>query len=391
MRIAIFTDTYPPYVNGVSTSCFNLANVLKAHGHDVLVVAPRPTEGKLEQIGDVLYVPGLYLKKYYGFRLTNFFDNKPVKIIKKFKPDVIHNQTDWTIAVMARRIAKKFSLPIVYTYHTSYEDYTYYVVNRLMDRFAKKLVRTYSMAIANRMTEFITPSEKTMAYMRQSGSDVYINVIPTGIDFSIFKGENIDQEKVNEFKKNHNINDNTKVFLILGRLAKEKSMDVSLKGIAAYHKKHPKVDVKVLIVGDGPAREELVLLVDQLNINDIVIFVGQVSGLEVPFYYHIANIYTSASITETQGLTFMEAMAAGNIVLARFDSNLTGTINNGQTGFFFTDEESFVNQVEHIFSLKDEEKQYILNEAYKIVDKYSIDHFYENIMRVYNRAIRKHW
>ena len=391
MRIAIFTDTYPPYVNGVSTSCFNLANVLKAHGHDVLVVAPRPTEGKLEQIGDVLYVPGLYLKKYYGFRLTNFFDNKPVKIIKKFKPDVIHNQTDWTIAVMARRIAKKFSLPIVYTYHTSYEDYTYYVVNRLMDRFAKKLVRTYSMAIANRMTEFITPSEKTMAYMRQSGSDVYINVIPTGIDFSIFKGENIDQEKVNEFKKNHNINDNTKVFLILGRLAKEKSMDVSLKGIAAYHKKHPKVDVKVLIVGDGPAREELMLLVDQLNINDIVVFVGQVSGLEVPFYYHIANIYTSASITETQGLTFMEAMAAGNIVLARFDSNLTGTINNGQTGFFFTDEESFVNQVEHIFSLKDEEKQYILNEAYKIVDKYSIDHFYENIMRVYNRAIRKHW
>ena len=391
MRIAIFTDTYPPYVNGVSTSCFNLANVLKAHGHDVLVVAPRPTEGKLEQIGDVLYVPGLYLKKYYGFRLTNFFDNKPVKIIKKFKPDVIHNQTDWTIAVMARRIAKKFSLPIVYTYHTSYEDYTYYVVNRLMDRFAKKLVRTYSMAIANRMTEFITPSEKTMAYMRQSGSDVYINVIPTGIDFSIFKGENIDQEKVSEFKKNHNINDNTKVFLILGRLAKEKSMDVSLKGIAAYHKKHPKVDVKVLIVGDGPAREELMLLVDQLNINDIVIFVGQVSGLEVPFYYHIANIYTSASITETQGLTFMEAMAAGNIVLARFDSNLTGTINNGQTGFFFTDEESFVNQVEHIFSLKDEEKQFILNEAYKIVDKYSIDHFYENIMRVYNRAIRKHW
>ena len=260
-----------------------------------------------------------------------------------------------------------------------------------MDRFAKKLVRTYSMAIANRMTEFITPSEKTMAYMRQSGSDVYINVIPTGIDFSIFKGENIDQEKVSEFKKNHNINDNTKVFLILGRLAKEKSMDVSLKGIAAYHKKHPKVDVKVLIVGDGPAREELMLLVDQLNINDIVIFVGQVSGLEVPFYYHIANIYTSASITETQGLTFMEAMAAGNIVLARFDSNLTGTINNGQTGFFFTDEESFVNQVEHIFSLKDEEKQFILNEAYKIVDKYSIDHFYENIMRVYNRAIRKHW
>ncbi|MBP5574860.1 MAG: glycosyltransferase [Bacilli bacterium] len=391
MRIAIFTDTYPPYVNGVSTSTFNLAKVLVAHGHDVLVVAPRPTDGKLEQVGNVLYVPGLYLKKYYGFRLTNFFSSKPVRIIQKFRPEVIHNQTDWTIGVLARRIAKKFSIPIVYTYHTAYEDYTYYVVNHLMDRFAKKLVRTYSMAIANRMTEFITPSDKTKDHMRQSGSDVYINVIPTGIDFSIFKADKIDQEKAALFKKEHHITPKTLVFLILGRLAKEKSMDVSLKGIAAYHKKHPKIDVKILVVGDGPAREELVLLAEELGISNITDFVGQVGSLEVPFYYHLANIYTSASITETQGLTFMEAMAAGNTVLARFDSNLTGTIINGKTGFFFTDDNSFVEQVEKIQALSKEEKESIINEAYQIVDRYSIDRFYDNIMRVYKRAIRKHW
>ena len=391
MRIAIFTDTYPPYVNGVSTSCFNLAKVLKAHGHDVLVIAPRPTKGKLELVDGVLYIPGAYLKKYYGFRMTNIFASKPVKIIKKFKPDIIHNQTDWTIGVLARRVAKKFNLPIVYTYHTNYEDYTYYVVGSALDSIAKKLVRTYSKAIANRMTEFITPSDKTKDYMRQAGSDVYINVVPSGIDFSIFKDTAIDKDKVALFKKEHNITDKTKVFLILGRLAKEKSMDVSLRGIAAYHKKHPETDVKVLIVGDGPAKEELVLLSEELKITDLTIFVGQVGALEVPFYYHIANIYTSASITETQGLTFMEAMAAGNIVLARFDSNLTGTIINNQTGFFFTDDDSFVGQVEHIFSLKQEEKENILNNAYQIVDRYSIDNFYLNIMRVYNRAIRKNW
>ena len=241
------------------------------------------------------------------------------------------------------------------------------------------------------MTEFITPSDKTKDYMRQAGSDVYINVVPSGIDFSIFKDNSIDQVKLDTFKKEHNITDKTKVFLILGRLAKEKSMDVSIKGINAYHQKHPKEDVKVLIVGDGPAKEELMLLVDELKMNKFVIFVGEVSSLEVPFYYHLANIYTSASITETQGLTFMEAMAAGNIVLARFDHNLTGTIINGQTGFFFADDDSFVNQVEHIFSMNEEEKNNILNNAYQIVDRYSIDNFYTNIMRVYNRAIRKHW
>lgn len=391
MRIAIFTDTYPPFVNGVSTSTFNLANVLKAKGHDVLVIAPRATDGKLEQIGDVLYIPGLSLKKVYGFRVTNIFASKPVKIIKKFNPDVIHNQTDWTIGVLARRVSKKFKIPIVYTYHTSYEDYTYYVAKGVMDRFAKRIVRAYTQGIANRMTEFITPSEKTKEYMRGAGSDIYINVIPTGIDFSIFAKDKIDQEKTAIFKKEHHILPTTKVFLILGRLAKEKSMDVSLKGIASYHKKHPEVDIKVLIVGDGPAKEQLVLLTDELGLNNIVDFVGQVGSLEVPFYYHLADIYTSASITETQGLTFMEAMAAGNIVLARFDSNLTGTIINGKTGFFFTDDASFVSQTEKIFSLSNKAKEEIVNAAYSIADVYSIDHFYDNIMRVYKRAIRKRW
>ena len=391
MRIAIFTDTYPPYVNGVSTSCFNLAKVLKAQGHDVLVVAPRPTKGKLELVDGVLYIPGAYLKRYYGFRMTNIFASKPVKIIKKFKPDIIHNQTDWTIAVLARRVAKKMHLPIVYTYHTNYEDYTYYVVGSALDSVAKKLVRTYSLAIANRMTEFITPSDKTKDYMRQSGSDVYINVVPSGIDFSIFKKEQIDQNKLDAFRKEHHITDQTKVFLILGRLAKEKSMDVSLRGIAAYHKKYPNEDVRVLIVGDGPAREELTMLADELGITNLTIFVGQVGALEVPFYYHLADIYTSASITETQGLTFMEAMSAGNIVLARFDHNLEGTIIHEKTGFFFTDDESFVNQAHHILTLSKEEKENILSNAYQIVDRYSIENFYSNIMRVYNRAIRKHW
>ena len=391
MRIAVFTDTYPPFVNGVSTSCFNLVNSLVERGHDVLVVAPRPTDGKLEQIGNVLYVPGIYLKKLYGYRLTNMFTNKPISIIKKFKPDVIHNQTDFTIGVLARRCAKKLRLPIVYTYHTSYEDYTYYVTHGIMDRFAKRIVRNYSRGLANKMTEFITPSEKTKEYMRLVGSDVYINVIPTGIDFSIFKADKVDQERMEAFKKEHHIGPNTKVFLILGRIAKEKSMDVTLRGIAAYHNKHPNVDIKVLMVGDGPAREELTLLAEELNISNIVDFIGQVSGLEVPFYYNMADIYTSASITETQGLTFMEAMAAGNIVLARFDTNLTGTIINGKTGFFFTDEASFIAQVEKIFALTPEQKQNIINEAYQTVDIYSIDKFYDNIMRVYKRAIRKQW
>ena len=104
-------------------------------------------------------------------------------------------------------------------------------------------------------------------------------------------------------------------------------------------------------------------MVNELKINDVTEFIGAVPATEVPFYYNITDIYTSASVTETQGLTFMEAMAAGRIVLARFDSNLTGTIINGKTGFFFTDDASFVSQVEKIFAMSKEHKDKILKEA----------------------------
>ena len=391
MRIVIFTDSYPPFATGVATSSFNLANSLVDKGHDVLVVAPRPTDGKLEQIGNVLYVPGIYLKRLYGYRLTNIFTNKPISIIKKFKPDVIHDQTDFTIGVLARRCAKKLKLPIVYTYHTAYEDYTYYVTHGFMDKFAKKIVRNYAKDLSNKMTEFITPSEKIKNYMRLVGSDAYINVIPTGIDTSIFENSNIDPLKAEQFKKDHNIKPNTKVFLLVGRLAREKSMDVSLRCIAHYHNKHKERDIKVLILGEGPAHEDLELLCEELGVSNLVDFLGEVTGLEVPFFYSFADIYTSASITETQGLTFMEAMAASKIVLARYDSNLEGTIINGKTGFFFTDEDSFSEQVEKIFSLSEEEKTNIIKEIKKVMEQYSIERFYSNTIRVYQRAVRKYW
>ena len=227
--------------------------------------------------------------------------------------------------------------------------------------------------------------------MRSVGSDIYINVVPTGIDFSLFDEKNIDKEKQKEFKKQHGIGENTKVFLLLGRVAKEKSMDYSIRGFAMFINKHPEVDAKLIVVGDGPQRNELERLTHELGINKYVDFIGKVPASEVPFYYHLADIYTSASITETQGLTFMEAMASGTIVLARFDTNLSDTITDGQTGFFITDGNSFVEKAERIFALSDEGRKKIIDQAFETVDKYSISKFYDNIMEVYNRALKKFW
>ena len=393
MNIAVFTDTYPPFINGVSTSCYNLVQVLKGHGHKVIVVTPRTDNGpfEYEEEEGIIHIPGMELKKIYGYRLTRFYSNKVIKILRQWHVDLIHNQTDITVGQFARIASLALNVPIVYTYHTAYEDYTYYVVRGLMDRMAKHLLRGYAKTIAKSCTEFITPSIKTKEYMRSLGSDIYINVVPTGIDFALFDESRIDKDKVAQFKKAHNINETTKVFLLLGRVAQEKSMDYSIRGFAQYHKKHPKDDIKLLVVGDGPQKNELELLTHQLGIEKLCDFIGKVPASEVPFYYHLADIYTSASITETQGLTFMEAMASGTIVLARFDANLADTIVDGETGYFFTDEDGFVTKAERILSLTSEEKKELIANAYKTVDKYSIERFYDNIMEVYNRAVKKYW
>ncbi len=391
MNIALFTDTYPPFINGVSTSCYNLTQTLREHGHQVLVVTPRSSKGKFEVKDGIVYVPGFEMKKLYGYRLTKIYSNKLMKIVKAFKPDVIHNQTDSTIGQCSKIIAHSLKVPIIYTYHTAYEDYTYYVTHGFLDRIAKKTIRYYSQVVANRSTEFITPSVKTKEYMRYAGSDIYVNIIPTGIDFSIFADDKVDVERSEKFKKEHGIGPKTKTFLILGRIAKEKSMDVSIKGFAKYHETYPEEDIKMIVVGNGPQKPELEQLVKTLKIDHLVDFIGPVPAAEVPFYYHLADIYTSASVTETQGLTFMEAMSSGAIVLARYDTNLSGTIIDNDTGFFFTGEQEFVSKAKRIFSLSKEELNVIKNNAYNIVDIYSIERFYNNIMEVYYRALKKYW
>ncbi len=391
MNIALFTDTYPPFINGVSTSCYNLAQILKKNGNKVLVVTPRTDDGPFEYKDGIIHMPGFELKKLYGYRITKFFDKRVMDIVKDFKPDVIHNQTDSTIGQFAKHVSVTLDIPLVYTYHTSYEDYTYYASKGLFERFAKKVVRQYSLSVSSACDEFITPSEKTKDYMRDIGSDVFINVIPTGIDFSIFKEDRINKEEQEAFKVKYGIKETTKVFLILGRVAKEKSMDVSMRGYAKFKEKYPEVDTKLIIVGNGPQKEELEQLSVELGINTTTVFIGAVKAETVPFYYHLADIYTSASITETQGLTFMEAMASNAIVLARYDTNLSDTITDGETGFFFHDEDSFAEKAYHILNLAKNELQKVKDNANEVVDIYSIERFYDNIMEVYKRAIRKRW
>jgi len=392
MRVAIFSDTYLPQINGVATSTANLVGILKKHGHEVLLVIPRMEDGKEVIFKDnVLQLPAVVFKKLYGYRMAWLYNGKAMRIIKEFKPDIIHNQLDAGIGIFSRLAAKKLHLPIIYTYHTQYEDYTYYLTHGHFDRVARKVIITYSKYLANTYDGIICPSSKTRDMLRNYKVDSYLSIIPTGLDFSKFDINNEDMNKVKNYRRSLNIDDDTFLFISLGRVAKEKSIDVILKGYQLFTKQYPKLKTKMLVVGDGPARGELELLTNELELNDKVIFIGAVNPNTVPFYYHCAQCFVSASITETQGLTFMESMSSNNICLARYDDNLSTLIEDGKTGFFFTSVESFATKAKEIMDLSENKRKEIIKNAFSALDEYSIEKFYERIMKDYERAIKTRW
>ena len=391
MNIALFTDTYPPEINGVATSTANLRAALIAHGHNVIVVTTNPFGKEMEYEDGIIRLPGVPMKQFYGYRLTSIYSKDAMKILLAFRPEVVHCQTDLPIGIFGTFVARKLRIGLIYTFHTMYEDYTYYVTKGHFDRFARHTVRSFYRAKSNSFTEFIAPSEKIKDYLRSIGVDKTVPVIPTGIEFSRFNPEREDKEKTKALRKKFGISDEDTVILSLGRIAKEKSIDVLLKGYAKFLSAGEPFPTKFVITGWGPAEKELQDLTVSLGIQKKVIFTGKCDPSETQDYYRLGDYFASASITETQGLTFMEAMAAHLIVLARYDDNLVGTIKDGETGFFFFNEGDFDEKLRYALAIDAPKKQHIIDAALEAIDVYSMERFYQNIIEVYLRVRKKNW
>ena len=390
MNIAIFTDTYLPEINGVAVSCDSLFNLLRKNGHNAYIVTTS-AEKNTSFKDNVLRIPGLELKKLYGYHLSWFFNAKAYRILKSLKLDLVHINTEFGIGQFGLIVASKFKIPTVYTYHTMYEDYTYYATKGYFDRFSKWAIREFDKACMNRANEIISPSEKTKIYIKSIGVEKYINIVPTGFDFTRFLKTEEHYKKALEIKKEYKIPENKKILLCLGRIAQEKSFDVVIRGYSNYLKTHDKNETILIFVGDGPDRTSLEELVKELKLENNIVFLGKVNNSLVPYFYMISDVFLNASISETQGLTFMEAMASSLLVLCRFDNNLVGVIDNNKTGFFFQDINDFSNKLDYVLNLDESAKDKIKQNAFNSIDAFSEKTFYNNIIEVYKRAIRRNW
>ncbi len=390
MRIGIFTDSYVPQVNGVSVSCMNLYRGLTMLGNDVYVITTDHREKTDAADTHIIRLEGfdVPLKNFDGFQLVPAA-NKYYKLVKEMNFDIIHVHTEFSIGRFGIRCAKKYKIPYVYTMHTMYEDYMHFVI-----KFGKPLLKKPYLAyiegmmrwICKKSSAIVIPHEKVrdMFIRYDLSKDNKIHVIPTGIDLDKFYRKRYSEEEIQALKDSLGLKDEF-VILSVGRVAFEKSIDFMIK---EYNQFARSVKAKFVIVGDGPAMESLKALVAELKLEDYVIFTGMVPYTNIGLYYMIGDIFVNASVTETQGLTYIEALSSNLPVVVRYDKNLDGLITDRENGLFYNTPDEFKDKVIEIINDK-KLLMHLKENAYKTAKVYSKQNYAETINNLYKSILEK--
>ena len=323
-----------------------------------------------------------------NFRQSGIYPLKALKIIKKWKLDIIHSHTEFSIGTFARLISKQLNIPLVHTYHTMYEEYIYYITKGYFDSASKKLVEYLTLFLCDKtIDELIVPTEKAKELFKDKYKvkrDVY--VIPSGIDTTRFYKENIDKNEIINLKKDLGLKKTDFIVLYVGRIAKEKSIDFLINNFNSVLKQIPKA--KMIIVGDGPDIKDLIDLAKKEGLENKIIFAGKAPWTDVPKYYSLCDVFVTASKTETQGLTVMEAMGASKPVVAIRDESFELMITDKKDGLFFDDEKSYVDMIYEVYKNKKLRDEISFN-ARLTADKYSPYNYAKNVLKVYEKVISK--
>ena len=324
MKICMMTNTYLPHVGGVARSVSTFAEEYLREGHEVLVVAPefdgRPLTAKAEAM--VERIPSL--KNFNGSEFSVRLPGLTALSarLEAFQADIIHAHHPFLLGDTALRIAMNKNVPIVFTHHTRYEDYTHYVpFSRALREVAIEIATHY----ANLCDGVIAPSESTARLIRKRGVTTPMTVIPTGIDVQAFASADGAR-----FRERMKIPTDALVVGHVGRLALEKNLGFLAEAVARFVASQP--NARFLVVGDGPWRDELKAVFEQQDAGDRLILAGKRTGRVLREAYRAMDVFAFASRSETQGMVVAEAMAAGLPVVALNASGVREVVRDGDNG-----------------------------------------------------------
>ena len=379
MKILITTDTYRPTINGVVTSIESLKKALDRLGHDVRILTFSDSFNS-KQEGDIYYMGSLGAGKFYpDARMNKLFYNRFYEDIMDWKPDIVHSQTEFTMFIQAKKIAKDLDIPLLHTYHTVYEDYTHYF--SLNKKIGKELAKQFTKQIIKTTDGVVVPTNKIYNLLTDYNIHEDIYVAPTGInvnklsecdDFDIRSGYKIPEDK--------------HIVLFLGRIGKEKNITEILQ----YLENIDRDDIVFIIAGAGPFLSELKDICSNSKIRDRLIFTGMIDSSKVGNFYSNADVFVSASTSETQGLTFIESMACSTPIICRHDDCLDGVLIEGKTGFGYDTEEEFIDYLNQILDNEKLRDKMGKNCKQLVDENYTEDSFANKIEQIYKKVIENH-
>lgn len=373
MKILITSDWYYPVVNGVVRSILNLKEYLEKQGHEVRVLTLSNSLTSYKS-NEVYYIGSLSAKKIYPqARVTNVLAKTHLKDIKKREPDVIHSQCEFSTFVMANILSRKLNIPLIHTYHTVYEDYTHYFTSH--KKVGVKMVAKFSRTVADMSDFIIAPTDKTKRILESYNiENEKIVVIPTGVHIP-------DMYDKDGLKDELGIDKGKKILLYLGRLAEEKNIEELIE----YYDKLDDENIEFLIVGGGPHLNKLIDY--SSNFTNKPKFLGMVDPKEVNKYYQIADIFITASTSETQGLTYYEALSNGRVAICRSDESLDGVVINGFNGFIYNSYDEFKAYLYQVLNDEELKNELEKNARSYALDNFSVQSFAEKCESLYKKAI----
>jgi len=330
MRIAIFTDTFYPCINGVSASTLYFAEELVKRGHHIFIFCPRYKGSKNEEHDhitpgySVYRCPAIPVPTNPEHRVTfpalGFGVN-----IKSLKLDVIHIQAPFVMGMYGAKIARKFNIPLTQTYHTLWEDYAHYF---MMPKwlFQKFIVRQNRNLCNNSMVNFV-PSPQIIEILKtRYGVTSKLVICPTGVDIKGFE-TNINQQLVDDHL---GLPKDRRILLFASRMTREKAVDIVVKAFPKILKAVP--DTMLVLSGEGPYESEIRNMVKQFGIADRVVIKGYLSRADLYAHYKVADLFVFPSTSETQGLVVLEAQYYGTPVVGVAKNGVAMLMENNKGG-----------------------------------------------------------
>ena len=363
MNIGIFSDTYFPQLNGVATSIRTLTHALREKGHTVYIFTPSDPrcEGQPED-EDIFRLPSIPVYFVRDYRAGYIFPPHILKKIKKLNLDIVHTQTEFPLGFLGKLVSTTEGI------------------------ISKNMAREFSSAFCNTAMAVIAPTHKTEQLLSGYGVTKPISIIPTGINTAHFRKENFDAAEILALRKSLGLKADTPVIISIGRIAKEKSIDVVISALPKLIEKLP--EVQMVIVGEGNEIENLRNFAESIGVGAHVMFTGGKPWDEIGKYYQLGNVFCSASVSETQGLTFAEAMAGGIPVVAKKDECIENIITDGETGMLFEKNEDLPELLYRVLTDKALSEK-LSTASIQAMDVLSVQNFADSVEQLYQNILEQ--